>query len=390
MKILVIGTGMYVTGRNTEGYGTIFPSIIEFQRIHKIKNLEVIFTAKNFSNVSKAKKKISNAIKISGVKIKTKFYPNSKNDNKSYITILNKDKNIKCAIVVVPDHLHYEVINRCLDKNIHTLAVKPFTTKVDDAKKLIIKKNKRNLFGLVEFHKRFNKHNLLLKDKYESKKLGDPLYFNVEYSQKKMIPEKVFKSWVEKTNILQYLGIHYIDIVYFITNAKPLRVIAMGQKKWLKTKKINAYDSIQCMIEWKTKDNIKFNQTLVVNWIDPNNNSSMSYQKIKFCGTKGNYESDQKKRGIRIVSDERNLEEPNPDFCQMFRAGDSQTWSGYGVNSVLNFLSGIKKTLFKKEHYSKIFAPNSAHFEDALVSTAVIEAAEKSLKNKSKWQKIKI
>ena len=74
----------------------------------------------------------------------------------------------------------------------------------------------------------------------------------------------------------------------------------------------------------------------------------------------------------------------------MFRAGDLQTWSGYGVNSVLNFLSGIKKTLFKKEHYSKIFAPNTAYFEDALVSTAVIEAAEKSLKNKSKWKKIKI
>ena len=43
MKILVIGTGMYVTGRNTDGYGTIFPSIIEFQRNNNLKNLEVIF-----------------------------------------------------------------------------------------------------------------------------------------------------------------------------------------------------------------------------------------------------------------------------------------------------------------------------------------------------------
>ena len=32
---------------------------------------------------------------------------------------------------------------------------------------------------------------------------------------------------------------------------------------------------MQCLIEWKTKTNIKFNQTLVVNWIDPNNNSRM-------------------------------------------------------------------------------------------------------------------
>ena len=37
MRILIIGTGMYVTGRGTDGYGTIFPAIIEFQRIQKIK-----------------------------------------------------------------------------------------------------------------------------------------------------------------------------------------------------------------------------------------------------------------------------------------------------------------------------------------------------------------
>ena len=90
----------------------------------------------------------------------------------------------------------------------------------------------------VEFHKRFDKHNILLKNTYESKKLGQPLYFNIEYSQKKIIPEKIFRKWVNKTNILQYLGIHYIDLVYFITKATPIRVLAMGQKNWLKKQKI--------------------------------------------------------------------------------------------------------------------------------------------------------
>ena len=39
MKILVVGTGMYVTGRKTKGFGTIFPSIIEFQRMQKLKKI---------------------------------------------------------------------------------------------------------------------------------------------------------------------------------------------------------------------------------------------------------------------------------------------------------------------------------------------------------------
>ena len=43
---------------------------------------------------------------------------------------------------------------------------------------------------MVEFHKRFDRHNIILKDLFESGKLGAPLYSVVEYSQKKSIPTK--------------------------------------------------------------------------------------------------------------------------------------------------------------------------------------------------------
>ena len=392
MKILVIGNGMYVTGRNTDSYGTIFPSIIEFQRRNKIKNLEVVFVGTNSKNTLKSRKKAMKALKISGLKFKIKFYPMIKNiKNFNYVSILKSEKNISCAIISVPDHLHYQIVNKCLDHNLHTLVVKPFTTTTEDAKKLIYKSERKNLYGLVEFHKRFDKHNILLKNIYENNKLGEPLYFNVEYSQKKIIPEKIFKNWAHKTNILQYLGVHYIDLVYFITKASPVRVLAMGQKNWLSKKKINTFDSIQCFIEWKTKSNIKFNQTLVVNWVDPNSSSAVSYQKIKFCGTKGNYESDQKERGIKVISDGNNLQEPNPDFCQTYSLNNLHTqWSGYGIESVTNFLEGIKKMSSKIPNSKNFFDIKSSYFKDAIVSTAVTEAAKKSLENNFIWQKVKI
>jgi|TARA_Y100000294_G_C8488005_1_gene309590 predicted dehydrogenase len=139
MKILIIGTGMYVSGRNTEGYGTIFPSIIEFQRISKIKNLEVILVGKSKHSAIASKTKIFKALKISGVKFKVSIYPNNKSGKSvNYKDILKKEKNLTCAIVAVPDHLHYEVLNECLNYNLHTFVVKPFTTKIKDAKKLII------------------------------------------------------------------------------------------------------------------------------------------------------------------------------------------------------------------------------------------------------------
>ena len=89
-----------------------------------------------------------------------------------------------------------------------------------EAKKLIALAEKRSLHAAVEFHKRYDKANLMLKDRLQSKKLGDPLYFWVEYSQRKSIPTEIFKEWAHKTSILQYLGIHYIDLLRFLNVKK--------------------------------------------------------------------------------------------------------------------------------------------------------------------------
>ena len=69
----------------------------------------------------------------------------------------------------------------------------------------------------------------------------------------------------------------------------------------------------------------------------------MSTQKIKFLGTKGNFESDQKARGIKIVSDDTHVEEPNPDFNMAFQEGNRTEWRGYGIQAITQFLSGVRK-----------------------------------------------
>ena len=95
--------------------------------------------------------------------MKLNFYPeNKKNKNYDYKYILKNEKNLSCVIVAVPDHLHFKIVDECLSYNLHTLVVKPFTTKLIEAKKLIKKQTIKKLHGLVEFHKRFDKHNLLL------------------------------------------------------------------------------------------------------------------------------------------------------------------------------------------------------------------------------------
>jgi len=231
---------------------------------------------------------------------------------------------------------------------------------------------------------------LILKDKYDSGTIGDPLYSWSEYSQKKIVPEKFFKSWVSKNNVFQYLGIHYVDLIRYVTNSKPKKVIAIGQKNYLKGKNINTPDSIQTIIEWQNPQGISFTQTLLLNWVDPKNTTAMSDQNFKLVGTKGRIESDQKNRGVRIVEEGSYIEDINPDFCRVYGTTPGKIrWEGYGIESVKTFLKDI--ILIKKnKSLLKSLDEVRPTFKEALYSTAVLEAANYSLLNNSVWKKVKI
>ena len=92
-----------------------------------------------------------------------------------------------------------------------------------------------------------------------------------------------------------------MDIIRFVTEAVPVRVMATGQKVWLKKQGLDVYDPKQCMVEWKTVGGHMFSQTFLVNWIDPKTSGAMSEHKLKFVGTCGRYESEQKECGVRLL-----------------------------------------------------------------------------------------
>ena len=151
MEICIIGTGMYVSGRGTDGYGTILPAISAYQKdMNSLSRVFIVGT--NVKRTQEAQAKSLKLSELTGVQLPLKFYPDEQNSTKSYIQVLEKVKLPACAIVAVPDHLHYEVASACLEKGLHTLVVKPLTPTVKEAKKLVSLAKKQNLYGAVEFH----------------------------------------------------------------------------------------------------------------------------------------------------------------------------------------------------------------------------------------------
>jgi len=388
MKIIVFGTGNYVTGRGTNQFGTILPAIFEFQKKNHTIN-EVVLVATNNTSKLMAKNKLKNIARLSGQKIKFQIILN--NNVSAFIKNYRKlTEDIYCAVISTPDHTHFNIIKKCLINKYHCLTVKPAVERLDQLNELIKISKKNKLYGAVEFHKRFDRQALIMKDKFQTGGIGDPLYTWTEYSQRKIVPKNFFKSWVSKNNVFQYLGIHYVDLIRFVTNAKPTKVLALGQKNYLIKNGTKTEDSIQAIVEWITPNRKKFSQTLLLNWIDPKNTSSMSDQKFNMVGTNGRVELDQKNRGVRTITEDDLIEDINPDFCRMYgnKVG-SISWRGYGIDSIVTFFQDVINLNYKITTKNKLVKTRPS-FEESRYSTAVLEAANYSLKNGSVWKKISL
>ena len=380
INVIVIGSGAYVCGKNTPRFGTILPSLIEASRQQLVEKITIV--SKNSSTEKIFSKKLKSIQTLSKVKLNYLWYNKKNNLNSDYKKAIDESDENTVVIVATPDHLHYEMTKYALEHFKHVLVVKPLTSKTNEAKSLIKISKKNNLLSVVDFHKRYDFANLKLRNMIQKNVIGLPQYFHIEYSQKKDIPEKLFKSWIQFTNIFQYLGVHYVDIINFVTGATPIRVMSMGQKNILDKNHSGTFDSIQTLIEWKYK-NTKFVSSILCNWIDPNTTSAVSYQSIKLIGTEGRIESDQKNRGYEVISNQ-GIESLNLYFNQDYFIDDKYYFKGYGIDSIVQFFSD-SYDLINKNKTLKIISKNRPTFENTFSSVSVVESANKSLKQNGKW-----
>ncbi len=380
-NIIIIGGGLLVCVRGMKGsHGTIAPSVI--QKMKKEKDFhKCTFVTTSKKSLKQTRLKITNISKIIKFNDLNKFNFYSLDEYTLGEIIKKTQPNL--AIVSVPDHLHYKVTKFLLTRNIHCLVVKPFTLKVKEAKKLIELCEKKSLYGAVDFHKRYDTANQLIADDRNKKKIGNLLYAVIEYSQQKSNPLVFFKKWAKLSNVFNYLGVHYVDLIYFITNFRPFSVTCWGQKSLLKKNKIDTYDSMQVIVEWKKPNKAKFVSVHITNWIDSNNSSAVSDQKISIVGDQGRVVSDQKNRGLQIVSEKSFIEDINPYFTQNISYQNNKEFEGYGIKSIAVYIDDIHRLLNGKIKLNDL-VKNRPSFQNSLISTWVIEAARKSLNYNNK------
>lgn len=362
IEIVVVGCGAYTCGRGISGnYGTIIPGIFEFSRVYNAEVGSVGITVVGFSSqgLEEARKKISDLQALVCVEVQVRF------STVEYFQFDAIPSSNRLMIVAVPDAEHPKWLRLAARYGYHALTVKPFVDSFEEGVEITQLFERRGLLGYVEFHKRFDRQNILIRERL--KELGELHSVTVEYSQRIEVPLG-FGDWINSSNILQYLGVHYIDLVYFLTGCWPERVTCIGSGRTLLSKGFKTYDSIQALIKWSGTGQ-RFTQSITASWCDPDTTSATSYQRLKISGSQFVIESDQKRRGLQIVTD-RAMSEPNPDFTNYYKTSTGIRFFGYGIDSITAVCNRV---------FCNISNDHLCSFSEALASTAAIDALNKSM-----------
>ena len=111
----------------------------------------------------------------------------------------------------------------------------------------------------------------------------------------------------------------------------------------------------------------------------------MSDQRYKVIGTKGRLEIDQKNRGVEFVSETEGIQQLNPYFSEYLEDADGNVqFQGYGHKSIAQFLADVEKINNGITNREKL-ARTRPDLVSSLVSTAVVDVVNQSLKQHGAW-----
>jgi D-galacturonate reductase len=385
VDVLIIGAGMHVSGRGTATCGTVLPAVVQAHRDGVVDRLAVAATSA--ASIEAFNDKLATLNQRLGTSARFQGFPAQGSSPDAWRDALAGLGARACVIIVVPDDLHAPIAMEALRKRLPVLVEKPLTPTLAESQALVALAHETGVYGAVDFHKRWDLTNLKLKEIVEDRRLGTLLYSLVEYSQRRVIPETVFRSWVERANPFQYLCVHFVDILVFALQAVPGRAMAVGQRCRLRSQGIETYDAVQACIEWSLPGaSGPFVSTFAANWVDPNTTSALSYQSLKIIGTEGRFESDQRDRGLELITEAGGIETLNPYFTQSYPVGDGtcREYRGYGIDSVRTFLEDVRDL-----HDGRIapadLEPVRPTLRQALASTAVVDAVNQSLAAGGTW-----
>ena len=144
----------------------------------------------------------------------------------NYLSALTETKPDLVVIATYSDsHADYAVA--AMEAGAHVFVEKPLATTVADAERVIAKAKEENCKLTVGYILRHHPSWVRLID--EARGLGGPYVFRLNLNQQSDGETwETHKALMQTTSPIVDCGVHYVDVMCQITDAKPLRVHGMG------------------------------------------------------------------------------------------------------------------------------------------------------------------
>lgn len=212
--------------------------------------------------------------------------PNTKK-YKDYRSLLD-DKNVDAVLIASPEYLHYQMAIDALAAGKHIYLEKTITHNIAQTLELEKRVNQSNLVFQVGHQYRYFPLYQKVKEAIDNKWLGEVLHFECQYHRNSNWRKPVSANSTDRlTNWQMYreysgglmteLSAHQLDIVNWMTDSHPLKVMGMGGINYWKDGREN-YDNVQAIFEYP--GGVKANVSSILS------NAYANYE-IRILGTKG-------------------------------------------------------------------------------------------------------
>jgi predicted dehydrogenase len=216
----------------------------------------------------------------------------------------------------------------------------------------------------VNLGNRWNPDYLSLRDSVQQGEIGDPVMGYSRTSDTIWVPTKML-SWAGKSGPQWFLFAHTMDLMRWILGEEAQTVYATGVKNILASRGIDAFDAIQAMVQFD-----KTFVTFETSWIVPEAFPHIVESEMTINGSSGRIHLDGTRKGFELSSDTVGKHMyARPSLWNHFKLAD--WWWGAPRNMIDCALDGGDPAI-------------SA--DDGLMVVAMIEAAERSIREKAPIQ----
>lgn len=349
-KVLVLGTGEYVTGfvngaesSSDKGAGVVALTLFDLRQRGLIG--EIILAGTNGKKFPAVHDHFQRFIG-DRYQLDTSFQSFPADDvvnPEAWTDALAKLSPGDAVLIFTPDDLHFKMAHAAAARGLHVLIAKPVVKTVAEHDLLIEIADEKRIHLAMEVHKRWDP--IYADARERIRDLGDFSYFQSYMSQPKSQLES-FRAWAGKSSdISYYLNAHHIDFHVWTMEgiARPVSVVASASIGVAHGKGIETEDSITLMVDWEHLDS-KNRATAVYTsaWSAPKAEVH-SQQRFTCLSHRGEVRVDQAHRGYEIATDDTGYVTPNPLFMR-YQPDGSGNFAGqgaYGYASIATFLEAV-------------------------------------------------